>query len=182
MFVNLEKITGFESNCEKIEVLDNCGRTFYFMPNPERKRITFNLPDGEFFFCCDFKFLPRPLRYVCPPLPPKEKNIEVVKDLKITVTNNPHKASFKNVTGEMVLDYSFLEKPIPARRFVMGHEVGHNYYFTEWKCDYYSAYTMLQEGYNPSQCYYANAFCLSERQSERKEQLFKLLCKVKSHE
>lgn len=182
MYKTLSKITGFESYDSPVRVNDERGRIFYFMPNKSEKRIIFNMPPGKYFFESDCSELKRPLRYECPALDKKEKNIAVVNDLEIIITDNPNKASFENKTGRMVLDNSFIEKTKPQIRFVMGHELGHNYYFSEEKCDYYSAYTMLSEGYNPTQCYYANSFCLSDRQEERKEILFTRLQKVVCHE
>lgn len=182
--VNISEVKGFESNAPIIKVLDGSGQIFYYMENPEQKRITFNLPPGEYFFTVDFDFLKRPLRYVCPDLPKPEKKIPVKKlsENDITFGVNKHKASFDNENGKMFLDNSFKEKTIPQRRFVMGHEVGHNYYYTESFCDIYSAKTMLDSGYNPSQCYYANTFCLSDSNGKRKEALYQFLKLVRCYE
>ncbi len=184
MFRTLTEITGFESYEKIIKVLDSEGKIFYFMKNPTESRITFNMPSGRYNFESFCVALERPLTYKCPDLPVKEKNINVVENLEIILCSNPNKMSFENQIGRMKIDYSFLDKTIPERRFVMGHELGHNYYFSEDKCDYYSAYTMLSEGYNPSQCFYANTFCLSANPNndKRKEKLLSQMLKVKCYE
>lgn len=182
--INISEITGFESNDLFIEVLDFAGREFYYFENPNGNRITFNLPPGEYFFTCNAKKLVRALRYVCPELPKPEKKIKVkeLKDEDIMFGENIRKASFDNKAGKMFMDNSFKDKTIPQIRLVMGHELGHNYYYTESLCDIYSAKTMLDAGFNPSQCYYANAFCLSDSNGKRKEALYKFLKLVKCYE
>lgn len=178
----IDCITGFESTARVVEIFDGACRPFYYIENLQGKRVTFNLPDGKYFPSCDVEQLSRPLEYVCPALPKREKNVPIVETLNIKVEANPNKASYANATGEMLIDYSIWQKSIPERRFVMGHELGHTYYFTEWKCDLFSAFTMLEQGYNPTQCFYANFHCLSDAQNERKNILFTQLKKVKCYE
>lgn len=180
--LELAVITGFETTAHTVEIFDGAARPFYFLENKEGKRVTFNLPPGKYLPACEIKPLEKPLRYVCPELPKKEKSVPVVPELDITVGSNPNKASYKNATGEMFIDYSIWNKAIPERRFVMGHELAHTYYFTEWKCDVFSAAKMLERGYNPSQCFYANHHCLSDAQEARKKILYDFLRKVKCYE
>lgn len=182
MLLIVSEVSGFKSNDLIIEVLDTNYKAFYYFENPNSKTVTFNLPIGEYIILCDVEKLANHLRYVCPELPRKEKNIETPEKINISVLDNPNKASFENWSGNMLIDHSIWSKPIPQRRFVMGHELGHTYYFTEWKCDVFSAYGMLQMGYNPSQCFYANYFCLSDGQRERKIKLHNWLKKVKCYE
>lgn len=178
----INEITGFESNSNPVEILDANFKSFYFLENKNKERVTFNLPEGKYIFNCDAKELKKPLRYEAPELPKKEKFVETAETIEISVTDNPNKASFKHWTGEMFIDFSIWEKSIPFRRFVMGHELGHTFYFTEWKCDVFSAHSMLSQGYNPSQCFYANYYCLSDAQKERKQKLYDWLKQVKCYE
>lgn len=180
--LELETITGFESTERVVEIFDGAQRPFYYLENPQGKRVTFNLPVGKYYPACEIEPLEKPLRYVCPELPKKEKNVPMVPRLNIEVAANPNKASYRNADGYMLIDHSIWDKSIPERRFVMGHELGHTYYFTEWKCDVFSAFTMLEQGYNPSQCFYANFHCLSAAQDERKNILYTQLKKVKCYE
>lgn len=177
----LKEITGFESYSPVI-IIKHGGKIFYYKENLEQKRITFNLPTGNFEVHCEIERLKRPLRYEYPKLPPKEKKNGVAPQINITIGQNPNKASYTYKTGEMFLDEAIDNRDRCGKVFVMGHELGHSYYTTEWKCDVFSASQMLERGFNPSQCYYANAFCLSAKQGHRKDILFSFLEKVKCYE
>ena len=113
-------------------------------------------------------------------MPKFEKNIPI-KDITVIVQENKHKCSIDVKTGNIYIDPQFDTNPC-MKASILGHELGHFYYATEWKCDVFSAWQMLQKGYNPSQCMYANGFCLSDNAEDRKDILFTWLQKVKCHE
>jgi len=175
----LTKTTGFWSNDPCI-LINAGGNTFYYMENDTCRRITFNLPQGEYDVKSDIKPLARPLRYKCPKLPEREKMIPI-KEIEVRIGRNKNKASIDVRSGAILIDSQFI-KNICEQKFISGHELGHFLYRTEWKCDLFSAKLMLENGYNPSQCFYSNAFCLSDKQEERKDILLTWLKKVKVYE
>ncbi len=180
--LTLNKITGFESNACEIEILDFTGERFYFITNDEEKRITFNLPVGVYFTFVEVRELKRPLTYVTPRLPFPEKRISIPPVVDIYEEENPNKASVSTSKHYIVIDPEFVGSGVPREVFIKFHELGHYKYKTEWKCDVFSASEMLKRGFNPTQCYYSSAFCLSEKQDERKEILFRFLEKTKCNE
>ena len=137
------------------------------------------MPEGLYNTINYITELKRPLVYICPSLPTPEKTIPI-KDITISRGNNPHKASIEVKTGEISLDDSYTDPCEIA--FILGHEIGHFLYKTEWKCDLYSCNEMLKRGYNPSQCLYNQNFCLSDKQDERKKIVNDWLEKVKCYE
>ncbi len=182
MNLHLEKITGFESDYPVIEILDNAGDRFYYFVNENDERVTFNLPVGDYFACCPVKELRRPLTYVTPKLPFSEKRLFVPPVVEVYDEPNPNKASVSTAKGYIVIDPKFVSGGIPREVFIKFHELGHYRYKTEWKCDVFSAHEMLKRGYNPSQCYYSSAFCLSEKQEPRKDILLNFLLKTRCYE
>lgn len=178
--LEVSEISSYKSGSPLIEILDNRGLPFYFFRNDDRKEIIFNMPSGIYFLNgCDVTYNGSPLKYICPPLPKPEKKIDIVEHLEIEVAENPNKASIDIKTGHVIIDKSFMNNEIPFVHFILFHELGHFLYSTEWKCDVFSACQMLKLGFNPSQCFYANSICLSERQAERKSILFNYLKKIK---
>lgn len=178
--ISVDETSSFKSVSPLIEILDNRGLPFYFFKNEEGKEIIFNLPSGNYFINGGSVFLNgSPLIYVCPPLPKPEKKIDIVEHLEIEVAENPNKASIDIKTGHVIIDRKFFNNEIPFVHFILFHELGHFYYSTEYKCDLFSANKMLKLGFNPSQCFYANSICLSDRQEERKKILFNYLKKIK---
>lgn len=179
-------ITGIACRDEIIKLTNREGRTLYYFENPERKRVTFNIPTGEWQTDNDLTRLRRPLIYVCPKLPKPDKTGDI-KPLKYFVEDNPNKCSIDVKTGNVIIDKSIFEKDIPFLCFVLFHENGHFFYkggtFSgEACCDIFAAKKMMERGYNPSQIYFAQEFCLSEKSIERKDFLYNWLKKVKCYE
>lgn len=178
------EVTGFECEESHIEIFDDSGKTFYLYHNPSEKLILFNLPCGIFFTENNVEKRKKPLRYVCPELPKPDKKI-IPKEMNFRVTDNPSKASIDVKTGDVIIDYSIDEKERPFKCFVLLHEVGHNYYnggTHEHFCDIFAAKMMLEKfGFNPSQVYLAQEFCLSERSINRKDFLYDYLNRVKRY-
>lgn len=176
-------VTGYRTQDEIITVLDEEGKTFYYYENPNRQQIFFNLSCGLFFTDNEMQKLQRPIKYICPNLPKPDKNIIPV-EMEFFVTDNPSKASIDVATGNVIIDHSIHEKERPFKCFVLLHEVGHNYYnggTHEHLCDIFAAKTMLEKfGFNPSQVYLAQEFCLSENSVNRKDFLYNYLKKVKA--
>ena len=178
----LAQVTGFKSSAPVISVICG-GTTFYYFENPQEKEVFFNLPaNGQEYIILDDEVekLKRPINYICPPLPKREKNITIPLRFNVSVGPNPHKASVEKLGDDtnVLIDESFIDNPCELV-FILFHEYGHHYYFEEWKCDVFAAKNMLERGYNPSQCYYSSALCLSDRKPERKVKLYKYLEQVK---
>lgn len=183
MYFEIENTTGYESNSPIIEVIDNRGLPFYYFNNPERKEIKFNLIKGAYYTESDLNALHRPLTYVPYDLPKKEKNNIVHDNINLIVEDNPNKASIDISKGLIIIDTKFFnEIETPFANFLLFHELGHYYYKSEEKCDMFSASEMLKIGFNPSQCFYANSICLSDKQGKRKDILFNYLKKTKVYE
>lgn len=182
MFFENKIKTGYCCSDDVIIVLYN-GNPFYYFENFEEKKVRFNLPPlpGEFSTENDIDKLYKPIEYIYPPLPKRQKFRSINENFTIDVRDNPNKASVNVSKAYIVLDPKFLEDPLPFQIFVLGHEISHNLYFDEASCDIYSAYMMLEKGYNPSQCLYSNYFCLSNnaKLKERKIQYADWLKKVK---
>ena len=180
----LDKINGFSCNAEYIEVFDNVGKSFYSFPNDKLERITFNLPAGLYSTACDLNPLNKPLIYECPKLPMYEKRGKFPDDFFTEVMPNPNKCSVDIKTGLIILDpQREIEWEKPYLQFVIFHELGHVFYYTEWKCDLLSIKKMCEEfGFNPSQCLYSSYLCLSSKQQRRKDIAEKFLLKTKCYE
>ena len=180
MEITLSKITGFKCS-EPVIVIQDAKGIFYHMENPTEKEILFNLPSGIFSTENKVEKLPRPLTYICAPLPKPDKN-HIPVEMEFIICDNPNKCSIDIKTGKVFIDYSLAERETPFLNFVLFHEVGHNYYkggIHEHYCDFFAAKMMLEKyGFNPSQVYFAQEFCLSERSIDRKDLLFNYLQKT----
>lgn len=171
----VKKITGF------------CGINFNVWHNDllfysvqKNEYVNFNLPIGTYEIEAeDFFELPNPVIYIIPTLPETEKNI-VMKRMNIKRVVNKNKASIDVRTGNTYLDSDIDDTWHTAKKvFILGHELGHNYYKTELYCDMFSAKKMLENGFNPSQCFHASFTCLSGGVTERKTELLTFLKQVK---
>lgn len=188
MNLTLDSVTGFESRDKTIRVTAPDGRTLYYFNNPKRKRVTFNLPSGEWETNSRLERLKRPLKYRTLKLPPHTRHGKIVP-LHYEVGDNPNKCSIETSTGHVLIDEALARKDIPFLTFVLFHENAHFHYAGgtlrgESLCDCWSAKQMLRRGYNPSQINYAQEYCLKERgvSRRRKDILYKWLKKVKVYE
>lgn len=176
MVQKLDKITGWYG----VGSVFHNGKLLYYAPD----YVEFNLPIGTFYFEGDFTQLDKPLVYIIPDLPKYEKRIKM-KKIDISVVDNPNKASIDVLTGKVYFDKVIKDDWETAKKvFILGHEIGHNYYKTELFCDLFSAKKMLENGFNPSQCFYSSFYCLSNGNIgvDRKQQLLNFLEKVKIKE
>ena len=162
------KIEGFHGT--DVEIYHE-GKPFYFFEG----ETFFNLPKGTFESVGRVEQLKNRIVYDTPSLSKPEKFIKM-KGIKIHVEENPNKASIDVNTGNVYFDEDLNNKLyVPNKVFVLGHELGHNYYKDECKCDFFSAKKMLDNGFNPSQCYHSTSVCLGQRNEERKEKLLNFL-------
>lgn len=61
-------------------------------------------------------------------------------------------AMISTAEKKIFLNEAFYELPIYAQKFIMFHELGHRYYYSEFACDLYATKQMLKKGYNESSC------------------------------
>ena len=84
-----------------------------------------------------------------------------VRAVRVAWSRKHGKAAINVGTGQIWLHPMFRKMPLPVRRFVLLHEVGHLYHDDEPGADDWAARTMWSEGYNPSQIAAAAALSLS---------------------
>ena len=158
---------GFTCKEALIAVYTLDGKPFYVKSNPlsnDGKNIEamhFNLPFGSY----KTMNVLRPATFRKYKLPylhtPEKKNIELIAP-NVTYGDNPNKASVNVVNGDIFVDQKFYDSlGIAERTHFFYHEAGHNFYKTEQYCDDFATYQMLRRGFNPSQCHFSGAHCLS---------------------
>ncbi len=153
-----------------ILIYDYRGKEFYNTRDLKKVR-KFNLPEGTYYVASgNFKKLRRPVKFPKSKYYRKERDLGN-KDYKITFALNPNKATIYHNKALIVFDTSFRHKPLYEIIFILYHEIGHQYYYSEHKTDHYARNKMLEKGYNPSQIGKGILFSLSGRQLNRKELL-----------
>lgn len=168
--LNINKIVGClaKQNCT---IYQN-GSIFYVA----KKNRKFNLPIGKYSsefnltFCKPLNFK-KYLKII-----PHEKNIKFLGIKEIQTTYNPNKCSIYVETGKIIRDKDFFKQLNKIQKdFIMLHEIGHYYYFTEKYCDNFSRCILLLNGYNPSQISAAAKSTLIDkfRQLQLKKDLIK---------
>jgi len=144
-FVN-KGVNGFKALSPLI--INFKGLLFYECP----KGVNFNLPSGAYSYIGKFEHSPLidySKKFI---LDKPEKKIPFLDIKKIKVTNNPNKCSIYVNSGLVIIDKAFFNSLNDIQKtFILLHEVGHFYYYTEKKCDNYAKVQMLKAGYNPSQ-------------------------------
>lgn len=151
-----------------LNIYDNRGILFYSSDFVSNFGGKFYLPKGEFSSNHFIKQISGSLKQPKILLPKREHfyNHDFNK-FKIIFGENKHKCSIFHDDKIILFDNSFLNKPKYIIDFILFHEMGHNYYETEYKADLYSVAKMLKDGYNISQIIKA-PFSMSENQEERK--------------
>jgi hypothetical protein len=176
----IDKKTGFYTS-GKIVIL--CHSLPFYVST---KETTFNLPPGSYEVVeGDIQELPSPIVYIVPKLARPTRSATTPKKLDIIVEDNPHKCTFDLNKGTVKIDPELVAKGKAFLSFIFGHEIGHlNYQGSrqdpngEIKCDKYSAKMLIEEGYNPSQLFFAQNLCLTHS-PERKEKFETFLNNIK---
>ena len=180
MEFTIDRKTGFHTD-GKIVVL--CHSLPFYVSN---KETTFNLPKGTYEVVeGNIHELPKPIVYCVPKLAPPTRNARTPEYLEIFVEENPHKCTFDLTKGTVKVDPELVGKGKAFLSFIFGHEIGHLNYLGsrqdengELKCDKFSAKMLIDEGYNPSQLYFAQNLCLTHS-PERKDKFEKFLNDIK---
>lgn len=168
MLLEVNKPKGFFSPFDvKIYTLD--GEIFYQKEAGEGG-LFFNLPVGDYLTANNLieSFF---VNYELPKLPKHEKRNNGVGKFKVNIKNNPNKASIFVATGKIYIDPEIMKQNKYVWVFILLHELGHYFYFTEKYCDLFAAREMLKNGYNPSQVARAIDEGLSDRSDHRKKHL-----------
>jgi len=159
---------------ENLVVKDKDKRTIYLAPAGK----VFNLPIvGKVYIKGKYKRLPSKiitavkLKYYKP-----EKNVDFKGIQRIVFSKNPNKCSIDVSSGTLIFDTDFFKKLNVAQLyFILSHEIGHYFYYTEKKCDAFASAVMLLLGFNPSQVIAASHSTLIDefRKNENLAQLLK---------
>jgi hypothetical protein len=175
----LDEKTGFISSMP-FEIFEPNGNLFYSDTFTEKigrgEKLEFNLPLGIYKYNGNFIKLDSPVKVVNIPLPMKERNI-AHKRYEIVFADNPNKCTIFYDDGLIVFDNQFLNKPLYIKYVIYFHELGHHWYKTESKADFYSAKKLLEYGFNPSQIGRGFLEGLSEKSLERIEKMINVLTK-----
>lgn len=185
----VDKKTGFHVKDPErpIIIRDDRGVLFY-TTEPMLPRVTqFNLPSGLYWVeKGSFQRMANPVPFVMIKLPPPTRIFypSGVSRFEIKFEPNPNKCTVDWDERQIILDRSFLERPLPDVDFIISHEVGHKYYglkpnendddkynYMELCCDMFAANRMIKMGYNPSQIGFAQLSTLSDNAQMRKESL-----------
>lgn len=174
--VNNPGLYSFEliSPATSFEIYEDTGKLYFQRDLKNRKnlRLNINHPGNYYAYNVNyFNVSPRKVfKCFIEKLPEPEKNIEKKpmyiafnKDLQST----PARIDVK--TGRIEVGPFFESLPRPIQDFILLHEVGHNYYYTETYCDQYALRQYINNFGNPSQAFYALAkvFKNPQYQAER---------------
>lgn len=174
------KPTNFFSSEKPLKIYDSRGILFYSDSFTKNFRGFFSLPKGIFKTANNLittdKGKKDPNKIV---LPPYERNFHHNFDeFVISFGDNPSKCTINHREKTILFDKSFLKFPSYVLYFILGHEMGHNYYSTEEYADLYGAKQMLKWGFNVSQIGYAPLTSLSDNNYGRKKLLTDYLIKI----
>lgn len=168
--IKIKDITGFYSK-NPVIIFDENLKTFYEKINVPKNGLYFNLPKGIYYTFCNIQKLSEPIKQALPILPKPEKKVPF-KKIRVKVGENKNKATINISTGEVLLDKNIFDAKKQVSTFILLHEIGHFFYYSEEKCDLFAAYFMLKNGYNRTQIAHAIDAGLSSRSDCRKKQLF----------
>lgn len=117
-------------------------------------------------------------------LPAYERNyLAGMEKFTLETTFNPSiKSPAWNYSKKGLIQFNpeWKQYPFPVRFFVLLHEIGHFFYETESKCDFFAAKKFLEMGYNPSTAYYSLTRVLNLNNSEAIKRINKLFNTLKN--
>lgn len=160
--LTLNSKSGFLSNDKEIKIFDENGKEFYFF-SPKTFPFHFNLPKGK-YFTENKLFSVKPKSYDIR-LPKPEKKGFDTKGFKIKFVDGLG-LGWTDIKSKIIgLHKIFLSEKVykPCLFFVYAHELGHNYFFDETKCDLFAKNLMLQWGFNKSQIIKAKNLTLKNK-------------------
>lgn len=152
-------------NPRYFEIRDEQGRIYYFRHLSNVPRIKFNvIHTGRYNSNVDFNLVkvdPVEIPSVFPELPPPER--DRWKDTEIVFNPNLYDSPVRIFTQEGIIEAGpdFYGYPPPIKMFLILHEEGHMFYYTEKHCDLWALVNYLRMGYNRSMAFYALTKILS---------------------
>jgi len=161
----LDEKTGFSTTLP-FTIYETNGNIFYSDKFTDKissgERLDFNLPAGIYKYDGSFIKLANPVKTKSITLPMRERNI-AQKRYNIEFGDNPNKCTIFYESGKILFDNSFRNKPLYIKYGIYYHELGHHWYKTEAKADLFSAFKMLEKGFNPSQIWLVAMESLSSK-------------------
>jgi hypothetical protein len=177
----LKEKTGFASSMP-FTIYDPNNIVFYSSEFTGRiqqgKVLKFNMIAGTFSYDGNFIKLDSPVKVVNVILPPKERNI-AYKRYNIEYGENKNKCTIFYDKGVILFDNQFMTKPLYVKYLIYFHELGHHWYITESKADFYAAKKLLELGFNPSQIELGMLDSLTDKNIER---ISKIIYKLTENE
>ena len=182
--IKVIKKSGFFASLPLL-VLDSNKKFFYCRHKSNHNSTAFfNLPAGVYFCEQNLKKSASPVNYSLPERTPafeKDKK-DFPKKYSLKFGSNPNKASVLLTNDSMVIliDNDFKKQGRLFVDFIIRHELGHFFYKTEKYADIAAYVAMINEGFNPSQIFYACALTLNRNLSmERIFNIYELNKKTK---
>lgn len=121
------------------------GELFFHLPSGKR---FMTLPKGSYFVSVKPELLKISKFEYSPVFHKKEKNLQRKHPIKWGI--NPNKASVYP-DGSILMDNGLKAYGLAVILAIYLHELAHDYYFTEYKCDRWAAEKMRKYGWNKSQ-------------------------------
>jgi len=159
---------------QPLVIKDKDKKTIYLAPRGK----VFNVPViDKIYIKGKYKRLPAKiitgvqLKYYKP-----EKKVRFKGIRRVLFRNNPNKCSIDVNSGTLIFDKNFFKQlNIVQLYFILSHELGHYFYYSEHKADAFARFVMLMLGFNPSQIVAAASSTLIDkfRKNENLAQLLK---------
>lgn len=166
------------SQPQKLKIYTEAGELYFLrVLDGKYNEIKINIPDtGKYFLTVDSKInivdlIKCKVNFTLPPNERERmKPFYIVHNPKLLGTP----ARNFTETGRIETGVRFYHYPKPIQRFFILHEIGHFYYKSEDKADLYALVKYVEEGYNPSQAYYALSKVLNKESKRNQERIFNL--------
>ena len=168
--LSIKNKTCFFSKSKDFVIYDSRGVLFYSPTFVNKFGGYFTLPKGDYFVegkIIQVKKKINDHRKI--KLKPFERDLKHDwGSFKILFELNPNKATINHKDKTITFDHSFKTQPLYIIFFVLFHEMGHNYYESEYGADMYAVKQMLKAGFTPSQVGMCPLVSLSDRNNARK--------------
>jgi len=179
MLFSIDKKTGFICKNKVSVYLIHKDKQipFYFFESDGY--FKFNLPKGKYIISSEFIQKTSPVFHELKKYKVEKNKFKGIFP-KIIIKDYEGKAGIDINKNIMLISPYLLKKPIYTLMFILLHEMGHYYFFSEHKCDNFAKNKMLEMGFNPSQIAKGINEALSSKNALRKIQIVKQFkCKIK---
>lgn len=146
--------TVYTANTKDFDIFEG-SEHFYTPKNLTNFDGTFTLPKGTFTSTVQlWKIEDNNINRPSFELPPYERDLKHDwSEFAIKFADNINKCTIDHDNKTVTFDYSFEHEKRAVFDFILYHEQGHNFYGngeSEYKCDLFAIYHMLNDGYPPS--------------------------------